>query len=71
MPVSVFILFYRGYRDFYFLVDPVPFILLFCFVYSDSLALDSCCEGLGVGCLFYFDLSNVYLCGTGRIHMES
>ena len=50
----LFILFYRGYRDFSFLMEPVPFLFLFCFVYSDLSALDSCCEGLGVGSFFRF-----------------
>ena len=45
---------------FYFLMDPVQFLLLFCLVYSDSSELYSCCEGLGVGCLLSLDLSNVY-----------
>ena len=33
----------------FFCVDLVPFILLFCFSLSDSLALESFCEGHGVG----------------------
>ena len=44
--VSVFTLFSRGSRSFYFLVDPVAFLFLFFLVYSDPLTLDSCCEGL-------------------------
>ena len=53
---------------FYFLVNPLPFRFshtpcclsnLFCLVYSDSLALDSCCEAIGTGCLFSLDLTNV------------
>ena len=47
----------------------VPF--LFCLVYSDSLALESCCKGLGVGCLFSFNLSHVYWCGTRRSYMDA
>ena len=60
MPVSVFILFSNGSRSFYFLVDPVQFLFLFCFVYSDLSSLESCYEGPGVGYLFSLDLSNVY-----------
>ena len=33
VPVSVFILYSRGSRDFSFIVDPVPFLFLFCLVY--------------------------------------
>ena len=70
MPFSVFIIFYRGFCAFSFLADPVPFPFLFCLVYSDLLALDYFCEGIGVGCFFSFGLSNVYLCGPGRNHMD-
>ena len=49
-----FIIFSRGSHAFSFLVDPVPFIFLFCLGYSNSLALDSCCEGLGVRCFVLF-----------------
>ena len=65
MPVSVFILFSRGSHDFSFLADPVPFHFLFCLVQYNPLELEASCEGLGVGCFFYFDLSHVYLCGPG------
>ena len=60
VPVSVFVLFSCEPRDFLFLADPVTFLFFICLAYSDSLALDSCCEGLGVGFLFSFDSSNVY-----------
>ena len=60
VPVSVFILISRGYRAFFFLVDPVPFILLLFLVYSNLLVLESCCAGLGVGCLFSLYLINLY-----------
>ena len=63
-------LFYRGYRAFSFLLDPVPFLFLFCFVYSNSLALEASCECLGFGRLFSFGLSNAYWCGPGRSHVE-
>ena len=68
--VSVFILFSCGSRPFYFLVDPLPFIFLLCFVYSDTSELESCCKGLGVWSLFSLDLSNFYWCGHGRSHMD-
>ena len=55
-----FILFYSGSHDFFFLVDIGPFLFWFCLCYSDSLALESCCDSLGVGCLFSFDLSHGY-----------
>ena len=70
VPVSVFILFSRGYHAFYFLVNPVLFILFFCLVYSDSSALDSCWEGLGVGWFFSLDLSNVYWFGPGCSNVD-
>ena len=60
MPVSVFLFFSCGFRDFSFLVDPVPFLFLFLFIYYDSSEIDSFYEGIGVGCLFSLDLSNVY-----------
>ena len=55
---------------FYFLVYPVSFLFLFYLFYYDSLALDSSCEGLGVGSLLYLDLSHVYWYGHGRSHMD-
>ena len=45
VPVSVFILLPRSFS---LLAD------------SNFLALEASCDGLGVGCLFSFDLSNVY-----------
>ena len=71
VPISVLILFSCESRAFSFLVDPVPFLFLFCLCYYDSSALDSCCEGLGVGCLFSLDLSNVYGCGPVYIHTDA
>ena len=51
VPVSVFV---------FFRVDHVPFLFLFFLCLSDSSALDSCCNGLGVRRLFSSDLSNAY-----------
>ena len=77
--VSVFIIFYHS---FLFLANAVPFILFFSFwrtqcrffscffVQSNSLALEASCNGLCVGCLFSFDLSNVYWCDPGRSYMD-
>ena len=67
--VSIYILFSCGSCAFYFLVDPVMFFSGFSY-YSDSLALDSCWEVLGVRCFFPLDLSHVYWCGPGRSHMD-
>ena len=60
----------------FIIADIVPFIFswilcrFFYFFDYDLSKLDSCCEELGIGWLFYFDLSNVYYCGTGRSHMD-
>ena len=48
----------------------MPFIFLFCLVYSDLLELEASYDGLGVGCLFSFDLSNVYWCDNRQSHMD-
>ena len=55
-----FFLLYYGSCALSFLADPVPFLFLFCLCYSNWSSLDSCCKGLGVGCLLSLDLSNVY-----------
>ena len=58
------------FRTFSSPVDHVSFISLFCLCYYNSLALDSCCDGHGVGCLFSLDFSNVYWCGNIHMHID-
>ena len=61
---------YCGRSPFGVVKNHMALYLLVFFSLFNSSELEYCCKGRGVGHLSSSDLSNVYLCGIGRSHMD-